>query len=48
MGARIRAAKDDEEQIALTRNRLVLQQARAVGSLVPLRMHVCQDVYRPS
>lgn len=33
MVAQIRSAKENEEQVALTRNKLVLEQARAVGLL---------------
>ena len=33
MGAQIRSAAENEEQVALTRNKLVLEQARAVGLL---------------
>lgn len=33
MGAQTRSAAENEEQVALTRNKLVLEQARAVGLL---------------
>jgi hypothetical protein len=33
MGTQIRTAAENEEQVALTRNKLVLEQARAVGLL---------------